>query len=250
MIDFDKPTVFTNYEDMKKEVKVFLTRETPSILNMGELSDGLAYDYMTEITKWIVPLFGEQSRHKLLILTKSVNIDNLLNLDHNDQTIFSMSINAQKVGRIFEGKSPKPYDRVLALKQVKDEGYPVRIRIDPMLPINGWQDNYIRLLRYIKRKGADPERFTIGSLRYFNGVKKFSNYWDRGDDVWKFASVKDGSDGRYRLSPQIRMQMYSFIAEKIRAMFPDAGVGICKETSSMRKSLGFTDEDTVCNCTF
>lgn len=61
--------------------------------NMGEMLDGLALDHVSLLTSRLVPLFSRLSNGYLTLLTKGSNIDGLLNLAPNSQTVISWSLN-------------------------------------------------------------------------------------------------------------------------------------------------------------
>jgi spore photoproduct lyase len=54
--------------------------------------------------------------------------------------------------------------RIEAAKKVYQAGYEIRIRIDPMVPIDNWKESYQELLDFIF-ENLTPERVTLGSLR-------------------------------------------------------------------------------------
>ena len=121
---------------MFKEIAAFDRKDIPSalrVLNSGELGDPLAVDDITEFSKEVVPFFAhETNRTRLLFLTKSDCIGNLIGLEHGGRTIVSFSVNTEKVHRYLEHRTPSSLNRMVAAKKVQDEGYEVRFRIDPI----------------------------------------------------------------------------------------------------------------------
>lgn len=76
----------------------FLTTESsPEILNSGEIADSLMFENgEAPLSKEIIPLFQRQKKHKVLLVTKSTNIKNLMDLNPQ-QVIVSFSLNADLV---------------------------------------------------------------------------------------------------------------------------------------------------------
>lgn len=249
LIDFQRPTLFTNYSQMQRETERFLQRNEPCTLNIGELSDSLAYDAYTGISQWIVPMFGRQEKHKLIMLTKSADVDQLVPLRHNGRTVVSFSVNAPEVAGQFEKKAPAPAKRLAAAKKVAAAGYPVRLRIDPMIPIANWHDQYAQLVEMIADAGVFVERLTLGTLRFYPATKAFAGFWGRDTSVFDYGSCVDGSDNRRRVPHALRMEMYCRTIELLWDAFPNVPVGLCKETVALRDELGFGDRDSQCNCT-
>jgi hypothetical protein len=57
-----EPVLFRNLDDLNREVRQFLELPEPSVLNAGELSDGLAFDHITRLSRSIVPMFAVLSK--------------------------------------------------------------------------------------------------------------------------------------------------------------------------------------------
>jgi len=171
-------------------------------------------------------------------LTKSANVRNLLNLEHNGQTIVSFSINAVEVSKRFENGAPSVSDRLEAAALCKDAGYPIRIRLDPMIPIEGWQVMYEHTVGEINI--LKPERVTLGALRYFPVAKVFAGKLGRDVSVFDYA-VERSVDGRLRVPRLLRLEMYRTALKRL-----EVPTGVCKETREVVRLLGLNQ---ICNCT-
>lgn len=237
-------TVFQNLNDLADEVQDWLNNtEKPALLNAGELSDGLATDHLTGLSKILVPLFSKQKRHKLLFLTKSTNIQNLLAMEPTPQVVGSFSINAPEVSRQFEPSAPNPLERLQAAGQLIKHGWTVRLRIDPIVPVEGWKEIYGRLTDAILRLER-IETVTLGSLRYFQSLPGYSR---RGKEIFGYASTKDGSDKRIRVEKELRLEMYKSMMQKLSGI--PCKLGLCKETQELHNTLGLAGKDQSCNGT-
>jgi len=241
-----EPTVFSNRADLLRDVRKFLEREKPSVLTAGELSDALAFDHATNLTRDLGPLFAAQDRHKLLLLTKSTNVGNLLALDDHRNTIASFTLNASEVSARFERGAPPPFERIAAAAKCQAAGYDVRLRIDPVLPIDGWKQHYEQLIEEIKRQlDITGMRFTLGSIRYFRSLPHLAKRRGRDATVFEFASSCEGDDKRMRMAPERRVEIYEWFREKIPAA---ASVALCKETKELWQKLGWDHKNPKCNC--
>jgi spore photoproduct lyase len=238
-----RPVVFTNREAMLAEVRRFLARPEPAALNAGELADALAFDDATRLTADLVPLFAAQDRHLLVLLTKSANVDGLLPLAHNRRTVVSFSVNAPEVAARYEPGAPPPEERIAAGARVAAAGYPLRFRIDPLIPVPGWEEMYGRLVERILAV-APPERITLGSLRYFRNVPVYARKLGRDASVFDYGTEPSPEDGRRRVPLELRLRMYRRLADLLPA---GVEVGLCKETESCHSA--FPLPRVVCNCT-
>jgi len=238
---YPEPTVFSNTGRMFQEVREWLLAENkPAVLNCGELSDGLAWDDETELSRNLVPLFAEQKRHKLLFLTKSTNIANLLELEPTPQVIVSFSLNSEEVSRRYEKKSPPPFKRLEAARQLRERGWQVRVRLDPIIPIENWAVHYKAMAEAINV--VEPEVVTLGTLRFFKTLPNFARH---GTDVFRYGEDLQDPDGRLRLQSELRLSIYRYLLDVLTCK----KIGLCKETSEVHEKLGFPGEAQSCNCT-
>ncbi len=72
--------VIKDYKKIELHVKRFLEEDSvPEILNTGEIADSLMGENGSKpFSKFIIPMFEAQKAHKVLFLTKSSNVKNLL----------------------------------------------------------------------------------------------------------------------------------------------------------------------------
>jgi len=157
--------MFKDYQKIEAHViRFFEESSTPEILNTGEIADSLMGETLSlPFSKFIIPLFERQDKHKVLFLTKVAS-----------------RINA---GRLLD-----------------ESGYEVRIRIDPIVPIPNWEKQYKELIDKVF-SNYTPARITLGSLRglqsTINGStdKSWLRYLDENSNWGK----KVRSDVRFKI---------------------------------------------------
>lgn len=238
---YPEPTVFSNTARLFQELRDWLlSLETPSVLNTGELSDSLAWDRETELSLNLIPLFDNQKKHKALFLTKSQTVDNLLKMEPSAQVIVSFSVNAEAVARKYERGAPAPAARLAAAKKLREAGWEVRVRLDPLLPVPDWKDQYAEIIDKINEVG--PAVVTLGSLRYF---KNLLAHAPAATDVFGMGLDHGDPDGRLRVAEEQRQEMYRFCMERLSSL----RLGLCKETEKMHRALGLPGTHQSCNCT-
>lgn len=231
-------------EKIINHVKNYLDQnELPSILNSGELSDSLVFENTKNaLSKTILPLFKSQNKHKLLIVTKSNAIDDILSSNSQSITIISFSVNSFEVANRWEHGSPTPNERIDAAKKLYDNGYEIRMRIDPIVPIENWENEYSNLIDYMFER-VIPERITIGSLR---GLQSTIN--NSKDKSWvKF--LDDSSNWGKKISFNKRYVMYRYIIDYLNNVYDYYNIGLCKETVEMWDELCMNYKNIKCNCT-
>jgi DNA repair photolyase len=144
-------------------------------------------------------------------------------------------------------------ERIQAASIAQNEGgYPSRVRIDPIIPVKNWKRIYNDFLEKMAELKFRPERFTLGLYR----VLKRCGHIDKILNT-KFAvplnRLQDTDDcniqARLRIPLELRVEVYTFMIERIKEIFPESTIGVCKETNELRTRIGLTDNDTNCNCT-
>ena len=135
--------------------------------------------------------------------------------------------------------------------------YPVRIRLDPIVPFNGWQQAYAETVRTIFER-IKPERVTVGTLRFESGFyKNRHNIFTSGPELLRilenmqpmFESKIMGSGkasvGKYSFSEDERIDIFGFIIKEIRR-YSDCRIALCKESANVWDDLGL--EKSRCSC--
>jgi len=231
-----------NIDTILEHLDCFFTEVNGNfLLNSGELSDSLLFENDgAPLTRKIIPRIMQQNRHKLLILTKSTDINHLLKLNAQQHVITSFSLNSFEVAERWE-KAPKVIDRIKAAKKLYDAGYQVRVRIDPMVPIINWQKSYISLIKVIF-KNFEPERITLGSLR---GLQSTIN--NSKDTTWTKYLTESSNWGK-KISTESRLMMYLTLIQFLKNEYNYTSVALCKETIDMWDRLRLNYKKIKCNC--
>ncbi len=235
--------VIKDFEKIKLHTRRFLSEvTTPEILNTGEIADSLMWEGSNEpFSKFIIPMFEEQNKHKVLFVTKSDNIRNLLEIDSHNQAIMSFSLNADEVAKRWENRAPSVARRIEAAHKLSEASYEVRIRIDPMVPVPNWERYYTNLVKQIFARFT-PTRITLGSLR---GLQSTINGCT--DKSWQEYLTERSNWGK-KVEFTTRYKMYSIIISQLKQEFHYEEVALCKETMAMWAKLGMDYKRIKCNC--
>ncbi|MEW6354709.1 MAG: spore photoproduct lyase family protein [Planctomycetota bacterium] len=230
--------VFTNLDDLRREMAAFLSSMIPAVVSCGSLSDGLAFDHINGLSRLLVPMFARQDRHTLIFVTKSLNIGNLLDLDPMPWVVASFSVNCDAVSRRYEKGAPSPRQRLAAARRLKDAGWRIRLRLDPLLPIENWQGEYAAIIDEIN--ALQPEIVTLLGFFYF---PKILQHVREGREIFSLAR-EIGVDNRRRIPHPARLALYRFCLDRLSV----PAVGLCKETLKMYADLGLDPGHVTCNC--
>ncbi len=239
-----------NYETMFKQIsKAAHSTENHADFNMGEMLDSLALDHITNLTSKLIPFFGNLSNAYLMLLTKSSNIDNLLEAESNTHVVISWSLNSQRLIDQYEPGTADLTERINAAKLCQKHGYRIRFRIDPGILYPNWKDEYADFIQQTL-KATEPENITLGMLRLLPGHKKLAEkaYGQRGKKLASVPLVAAYSDGKLRYDSKKRIQFYSFLIDTIRSLNPKVSIGLCRETPQIWQAFKNICKPHKCNC--
>jgi DNA repair photolyase len=240
----DRHEAFTNLAQMLGEVRRWVARDglESYVLNAGNLSDSLAFERVRPVMSRLVDVFREAEAagrpHTLLLVTKGGvrECRALLDAAPCANVIVSFSVNRPDVARRHERGAPAVSDRLDAARRLKDGGWRVRIRIDPMF---AGQD-YRGVARQVRR--LRPERVTLGSLRAEPHLLRIVRNG-------MFSALEEPSEkgGLARYPLAARLELYRPAVEALKDLCP---IGLCEETRDVWDALGLDAEARSCNCGF
>ena len=254
-------SIIVQYDKIKKKLNKRLKQTTdPVIFNTGELADSLSMEHLTGAAREFIPWIGNSKNGYMFMLTKSDNVDNILNLAHNNRTIIAWSMNNEKISRKYEIGAPSFDRRLSAAAKVQNAGYPVRIRLDPIVPFEGWQDEYSETIKQIFAK-INPERITLGTLRFeenFYNMRKsifttgpdLPNFLENMQPMFspkKFPGKDKPSIGKYSFTEKERVEIFAYVLDEIRK-YSDCRIALCKESASVWKKLRMPLSRCSCVC--
>src|SRR5829696_6346697 len=169
-------------------------------------TDPLAIEHLTGGLAAAITHVGTQDWPgpvQLRATTKFDDVAGLLDLPHGGRTRLRFSVNAQSVAGRFEGATAPVAGRLAALGAVAAAGYPVGLTIAPIMPIEGWREEYGALLDAVAAvlpAGTDltveciTHRFTPGSketlLDWYPRTKLEMDESRRTTKRGRFGSVK------------------------------------------------------------
>ena len=241
--------IFTNIVEVLSKVdKQAHKIAKPTAFYHGKLQDGLALDPLTGYSRQLIQFFTEHPFARQVLLTKSTDVDNLLDLDHNGHTVLSWTLQPPTISSQFEPNTPSIADRLRTMKKCADVGYPLRAVLMPLIPVDDWIDLYAEFLTQLL-EAIPIQRLTIGSICSYQAAHRLMNR------KLGFENVIAGNmqhtkteDGRMRYPEELREKGYRHLIQTARRVRPDLEIGLCLETYNMFDSLDMQDAMGRCNC--
>ncbi len=161
--------IFVNYEDFMEEIKLInASSDTPAYFFSGYDCDSLAYEPVTHFIKEFLPFFRTLDHAILELRTKSTNIKELLRTEPHKQCVVAFSFTPDEISREVENKVPSVEKRLQAMNQVAKQGWPIGLRLDPLIHHPEFKTVYQKLITSIF-ENIQPENLhsvSIGPLRF------------------------------------------------------------------------------------
>lgn len=225
--------VFTNVDDALAEIDAVLgARPDRSFrVGTGELTDSLALDPLTGLSRRLVPFFAARPNGLLELKTKSAAVDELLSLDPAGRVVVSWSVNGAAIIDSEEHGTATLDERLDAARRLESAGYRLGFHFDPLIEGEGWEDGYRDTVSAIfaSVRPASVAWVSLGSLRLTPALENRIRARGGAQRVLG-GELVPGADGKSRVWRGLRTRMYRFVAERVRAAAPDVPLYLCMET--------------------
>jgi len=258
--DPSRHVLYDNVEDYERAVRKELIRPGPN-LGLGiDCSDSLLYEGVTGHARRLIPLFADTQKNlhsrKLILLTKSTNVQYLEGLP-TTHILATFSLNPESIADLWEGKwgdgariTPSIEQPLDASMKTRQMGFEVRWRVDPILPVDNWEDIYRDFFVKAAGDGHRPARITLGTYREMGrSLLTMAAKWGLPPMEW--TPPRLAKDGMHLHIEEVqRTDMYRRLTHLIDAAWNKSGtvpiVAMCKESRAVREAVGIVHNH--CNC--
>ncbi len=181
-------------------------------------------------TKNLVEHFANTDKY-LMLYSKSDNVDHLLDLDHRGHTIACWTISCDEAAKKYELGAPITDERIEAARKCWVNGYDVRFRFSPIIPIAGWKEKNAEMIEKAFTN-VIPEVVCLETLCHLN-KQQYSELFTG------LAYEPQDPITEYELySHENRKEIYEFFISEIRKHNKKTKIALCLETERMWKDLG------------
>ena len=245
------PTVkiFLNLPEILNHIDRVASQLTePTAFYLGKLQDALALDPLTGYSLAMIPFFAQQKLGRLILLTKSANVENLPGLNHQGHTILSWSLNPPQIVSAFESNVPSTNERLIAMQKCAEAGYPIRAVIMPIIPIDHWQNIYADFLEKLLML-VPINRITLGQICSYSGAIKLTGLkLGKKNPISNRLEKAKSNDGRMRFPFKLRITVYRYLIDTIKQFQPELHIGLCMEEYRTFEALDMRSAIGLCNC--
>lgn len=221
---------FAGLDPIQDELEKAFQQKKISRIGTGEFTDSLIWEPVSMVPQFLVNSFSRQDSCVLELKTKTVNIQSLLDIDHQHKTILSWSLNTPSVIATEERKTTPLSGRLAAAKKAQENGFPVSFHFDPLVIYPGCKEEYEKVIEQLFT-AVDPDNIvwiSLGSFRFMPALKpivekRFS------DSVICYGEFITGLDNKMRYFKPLRIDLYQHIISCIRSHAPDVLLYFCME---------------------
>jgi len=208
-------------------------------IGTGEFSDSLMLDNITEYSLPIVEFFRKHPDVLFEFKTKSVNIENLLKIDHSGNIVIAWSLNPQRIIDENEFLSTSLLQRISAAKKCSQAGYKLAFHFDPVIYFDGWKKEYKKVVDLIfsSVRPDDIAWISIGTLRFNPKVKQVIEDRFPGNKILD-QELLPGFDNKLRYPAALRQNIYKAMFEMLSRHSKKLPIYLCMESPSMWKEAG------------
>jgi spore photoproduct lyase len=209
--------------------------------------------------KLLIDYFAGRPHQALeLYVGKSDNVDFLLDYDHRGHTVCCWSLSGPTQSVAFEPRSAPCDRRIESMRKCADAGYPVRVRLSPIIPVKGWREENRTMIGDLFG-AVSPDVVTIETIRFqdYGGIRRLfdmSLLDEEFVEVMKAAPEEKSAPG-CEVPDDYRTMVYDFVISEIERVSPGTPYAFCREKRDLWDH--FADEferhdqdpdDYLCNC--
>jgi spore photoproduct lyase len=233
----------TNTEEWLEKMDPIIRRvQGPTLWKWDNASDTLCFEPELGATKLLVEYFARFEDKFLMTYSKSDNVDHLLNLKHNGQTICCWTLNAYTQSRLIERDAATMEERIEAAYKCEQAGYNVRFRFSAVCPVHNWRQEYRDMLDLLFSK-VHPDLISLETLSRFPDPGIFNRVMDASLFEPRFVeAIREGAEemrGKIwgPIPDDFREEIYRFLIDEIKRRSPETPVSLCQEPITMWKRL-------------
>lgn len=219
--------LFVNREDMlNKLLKFSYTTPKQQTFEIGSNSDLILENTITNNLPWTIEDFGKNGCGYLTFPSKFNMVEPLLNLNHQGKTIFRMSVNPEEIIRRVELGTSSLDERITALNQMSNAGYPVGLLIAPVILVPNWDAFYEELIIHLAsmlNEKIKQSGFIEIILMTYSYIHKSINgdAFPNAMEIFDSEKMTGRGAGKYCYKKEVREYAEFFLKDKIKKILPN-----------------------------
>ena len=232
---------FAGLKDIAAELEGIFKKKQIFRLGTGEFTDSLIWEGISLMPKFLVNTFARQNNSILELKTKTVQIESLLSLDHNQKTILAWSLNTPEIINSLEKGTASLSARLKAARKAEAQGYRLAFHFDPVIIYPGCEKLYQDVIRQIFQY-VRPESIvwiSLGTFRFMPKLKQIIETRFPEANIC-YGEFILGLDNKMRYFKPLRINIYKKMITAIKEYAPEVLIYFCMEDEEVwEKCMGF-----------
>lgn len=222
--------LFVNREQMlDRLIKKGRGSEQPLTFEIGSNSDLVLENTITGNLLYTIPRFAVEGEGKLTFPTKFHMVEPLLDLDHRGKVIFRMSVNPQPIISRIELGTSSLKQRIEAVNNMCEAGYPCGLLIAPVILAEGWRQLYTGLLEELQAGLSvkmKKQMFLEIILMTYSYVHRAINSeaFPNAPQLYDREMMTGRGRGRYCYRTEARAEAEAFLRSEISRIMGDVTI--------------------------
>ena len=221
--------LFVNFEDFEVAINDVLACEHDKLpyFFSGYDCDSLALESLTGFVEHFVPFFAVRPEAILELRTKSVAISNLRRMTPSSNVVIAFSFTPAETAAAVEHGCPSIAQRIPAAAELAAGGWPIGIRLDPLLWYDDWRAGYSALIAMLAKAipTAALHSVSLGPLRFPSDMFK------RIERMYPQDKLLNGPLARREkfvsYSEAREAQLSDFVEQRLVQAFPAINLSSC-----------------------
>jgi spore photoproduct lyase len=249
-----------NMEDFVSRLDEWI-RQCPAqtLFQYDNFTDTVCFEPEYGGAKLLIEYFAGQPGKALeLYVGKSDNVDFLLNYDHRGHTVCCWSLSGRTQSRAFEHRTATMDERIESMRKCQAAGYPVRVRLSPIIPVRDWRTENREMLERLFRSVA-PDMVTFETIRFLN-LKAMKEAFEMSLLDEEFvrameAAPETPANQGCEVPDDYRRMVYEFIISELERVSPGTRYALCREKRDLWGCFehdfarhGQDPDRYLCNC--
>jgi DNA repair photolyase len=252
--------VMVNVEEFVSRLDGWLDQcPEQTLFQYDNFTDTVCFEPEYGGSKLLIEYFAGRDDQALeLYVGKSDHVDFLLDYDHRGHTVCCWSLSGPTQSVEFEAGSAPTDRRIEAMRKCQEAGYPVRVRLSPIIPVKGWRQENRRMIEDLFA-AVHPDVITIETIRFLDcaGMAKL---FDMSLLDEEFVQAMESAQGDpcapgCEVPDECRSMVYDFVISELERVSPGTPYAFCREKRDLWDR--FADEfarhdqnpdDYLCNC--
>ena len=201
----------------------------PLTFEIGSNSDLVLENTITDNLLYTIPRFAVEGVGKITFPTKFHMVEPLLGLEHRGKVIFRMSVNPQNIISRVELGTSSLKQRIQAVNQMCEAGYPCGLLIAPVILMEGWREMYTGLLEELEAgltRKMKEQMFLEVILMTYSYIHRAINSeaFPAAPDLYYKEQMTGRGRGRYCYRADSREEAEVFLRAGIKRILGDVPV--------------------------